>query len=196
MNELVGPWPGSLVTRDDARERELADQLEASAPLAFRVAYAVLRHREDAEDVAQEALAKAFRSFRALRDRDRFEAWLVRITWRRALDRRRAETRRDRREQAAADAPAALTAEDLASSRETEGRVLAEVDRLSEKLRIVVVLAAIEGHDLTEVARLLALPVGTVKSRLFHARRTLAERLAPITTDPRFRWIARDTKPR
>src|SRR2546425_11061374 len=97
MNELVGPWPGSLVTGDDAQARELADRLEASAPLAFRVAYAVLRHREDAEDVAQEALAKAFQSFRALRDRDRFEAWLVRITWRRALDRRRAETRSEER---------------------------------------------------------------------------------------------------
>ncbi len=68
------------MTRDDTRERELADQLEASAALAFRVAYAVLRHRQDAEDVAPETLAKAIRSFWALRDRDRFEAWLVRIT--------------------------------------------------------------------------------------------------------------------
>jgi len=190
MNELVGPWPGSLVTGHDSLDREAADRLEASAPLAFRVAYAVLRHREDAEDVAQEALAKAFQSMRALRDRDRFEAWLVRITW------RRTETRRDRREQGAADPEAVPSPEDLASSREMEGLVWAEVDKLSEKLRIVVVLAAIEGHDLAEVARLLALPVGTVKSRLFHARRTLAERLAPMAEDPRLRWIARDTKPR
>ncbi len=196
MNELVGRWPGSLVTGDDSLDREAADRLEAGAPLAFRVAYAVLRHREDAEDVAQEALAKAFQSMRALRDRDRFEAWLVRITWRRALDRRRTETRRDRREQVAADPEAVLSPEDLASSREMEGLVWAEVDKLSEKLRIVVVLAAIEGHDLAEVARLLALPVGTVKSRLFHARRTLAERLAPMAEDPRLRWIARDSKPR
>src|SRR2546427_8302812 len=166
MNELVGPWPGSLVTGDDAQVRELADRLEASAPLAFRVAYAVLRHREDAEDVAQEALAKAFQSFRALRDRDRFEAWLVRITWRRALDRRRAETRRDRREQSAVDPPAALTAEDLASSRELEARVWAEVDRLSEELRIGVVRAAIQGHDLREGARPPPLPLGTGKARL------------------------------
>src|SRR6266498_2840534 len=181
MNELVGPWPGSLVTGDHAQDDGLADRLEAGAPIAFLVAYGVLRHREDAEDVAQEALAKAFQSFRALRDRDRFEAWLVRITWRRALDRRRAETRRDRRDQVAADPPAVLSPEELASSREQESLVWAEVDKLSEKLRMVVVLAAIEGHDLVEVARLLALPVGTIKSRLFHARRTLAERLAPLT---------------
>src|SRR5260370_33412017 len=103
MNEVVGRWPGSLVTGDDSLDREAADRLEAGAPLAFRVAYAVLRHREDAEDVAQEALAKAFQSMRALRDRDRFEAWLVRITWRRARDRRRTETPPGPRRPGAAD---------------------------------------------------------------------------------------------
>ena len=187
MEELVGRWPESLVSASDPRARPLADCLERCAPLAFRVAYSVLRHREDAEDVAQEALAKAFRSAGSLRDRDRFEAWLVRIAWRRALDRRRGEARRDRREQAAAGPPAAPTVEDLAASREREERVWAEVDRLPEKLRVVVVLAAIEGHDLAEVARLLEVPVGTVKSRLFHARRTLAERL---------RWTVERTNPR
>jgi RNA polymerase sigma-70 factor (ECF subfamily) len=58
-----------------------------------------------------------------------------------------------------------------------EERIWAEVDRLPEKLRMVVVLAAIEGHDMADVSRLLEVPVGTVKSRLFHARRALAERL-------------------
>jgi len=82
MNELVGPWPGILVSADDAGGTELAELLEAAAPLAFRVAFAVLRRRQDAEDVAQDALAKAFQSQGTLRDRDRFEAWLVRITWR------------------------------------------------------------------------------------------------------------------
>ena len=53
--------------------------------LVFRVAFGVLRHRQDAEDVAQEALIKAHRSFRQLRDRERFRAWLVRLTWRRGI---------------------------------------------------------------------------------------------------------------
>jgi len=72
---------------------------------------------------------------------------------------------------------ATATVEDLALSREVEDRIWAEVDRLPEKLRMVVVMAAIEGHDMAEVSRLLEVPVGTVKSRLFHARRALAERL-------------------
>jgi RNA polymerase sigma-70 factor (ECF subfamily) len=185
MNELLGHWPGSAVSADDSQARELAERVEAAAPLAFRVAYSVLRHRQDAEDVAQEALTKAFQGFAALRDRDRFEAWLVRITWRRALDRRRSEARRGRREQAAADLEPAPTVEDVALGREMEARVWNEVDRLPEKQRIVVVLAAIEGYDMAEVARLLALPVGTVKSRLFNGRRALAERLGSALKDSR-----------
>ena len=51
-------------------------RLAESATLAFRVAYAVLRHRQDAEDVAQEAMAQAYRNFAKLQDRGRFRAWL------------------------------------------------------------------------------------------------------------------------
>jgi RNA polymerase sigma-70 factor (ECF subfamily) len=177
MNELVGRWPGLFVSQDEAGDADLAQLLESAAPLAFRVAYGVLRQRQDAEDVAQEALAKAFQRQGTLRERDRFEAWLVRITWRRALDRRRSQLRRERREQAVIGPHTTATVEDLAVSREMEGRIWAEVDRLPEKLRMVVVLAAIEGHDMADVSRLLEVPVGTVKSRLFHARRALAERL-------------------
>lgn len=177
MNELVGRWPGLFVSEDEAGEADLTRLLESAAPLAFRVAYGVLRRRQDAEDVAQEALTKAFQRQGTLRDPDRFQPWLVRITWRRALDRRRSELRRERREQGFIGPRATATVEDLALSRETEDRIWAEVDRLPEKLRIVVVLAAIEGHDMADVSRLLEVPVGTVKSRLFHARRALAERL-------------------
>ena len=59
------------------------------------------------------------------------------------------------------------------------------IDGLPEKLRVVIVLAAIEGHDIREVARLLDVPEGTVKSRLFLARKGLAESLrclAPEST--------------
>ena len=79
-------------------EREFEARLADSSRLAFRVAFSVLRQREDAEDVAQEAFAKAYRSFRQLRDRTRFRAWLVRMTWRMALDRHRANRRRLARE--------------------------------------------------------------------------------------------------
>jgi DNA-directed RNA polymerase specialized sigma24 family protein len=56
-----------VVAVDEALEREFEARLADSSRLAFRVAYSVLRHREDAEDVAQEALAKAYKSIRKLR---------------------------------------------------------------------------------------------------------------------------------
>lgn len=83
---------------DQELEREFEARLVESSTLAFRIAYGVLRHRQDAEDVAQEALARAHRRFRQLRDRERFRAWLVRLTWRMAIDRRRSDQRRLARE--------------------------------------------------------------------------------------------------
>src|SRR5438105_1414821 len=67
-------------------EGEFETRVAESSVLAFRVAYSVLRNREEAEDVAQNALIKAYRHFRSLRGRDRFRAWLVRIAWRHALE--------------------------------------------------------------------------------------------------------------
>src|SRR5215510_582822 len=98
MHEHAERLLGSLVTADLELEREFELRLADSSRLAFRVAFSVLRQREDAEDVAQEAFAKAYRSFSQLRDRTRFRAWLVRMTWRMALDRQRANRRRAVRE--------------------------------------------------------------------------------------------------
>jgi RNA polymerase sigma-70 factor, ECF subfamily len=177
MDDLAAAFPGHLVS-DGALDREFEQRLAEASTLAFRVAYGVLRQREDAEDVAQEAAVRAYRRFGSLRDRERFRPWLVRIAWRLAIDRRRSERRRESRELVAwgASAPAP-TAEQVASARQTEERVWRAVEDLPEKLRIVVVLAAIEGHGVREVAALLQVPEGTVKSRLHDARRRMLERL-------------------
>jgi len=76
--------------------------------------------------------------------------------------------------------------EQMAAWREFERHLYRAMDELPEKLRIVVVLAGLEGYDTREVAALLGLPEGTVKSRLHAARKQLAERL---------RWIASGTRP-
>ena len=167
---------GLVAVNDDAVEREFEARLVESSTLAFRVAYGVLRHREDAEDVAQEAFVKAYRSFSQLRDRERFRAWLVRMTWRLALDRQRGDRRRLAREAATHDVSLADTADELID-RERAAHLWAAIDSLPDKLRIVIVLAGIEEHDTAEVARLLDVPQGTVKSRLFLARQRLKEQL-------------------
>ena len=164
-------WAGA-VSLDPALEREFEERITDSSALAFRVALSVLRHREDAEDVAQDAFLRARRAFSGIRDRDRFRAWLVRTAFRLALDRLRGERRRTRRQDAVAlETPARTdSAETDAVRGELRAHVSAAVAELPEKLRIVTVLAAIEEHDLASVARLLELPEGTVKSRLHRAR--------------------------
>src|SRR5262245_54028444 len=154
MNDWAGGFPGAFVSLDEGLEREFEDRLRESTTLAFRVAYGVLRHRQDAEDVAQEAFAKAYRCFGQLRDRDRFRAWLVRMTWRLAIDRWRADRRRTAREQTVEMADAVST-EDEAISRERAEQLWRAIDELPEKLRVVTVLGAIEGHDIRELSRLL-----------------------------------------
>jgi RNA polymerase sigma-70 factor (ECF subfamily) len=175
MNGLADGYPG-LVTAENVLEREFGERLRESSSLAFRVAYGVLRHREDAEDVAQEAFVRAHRSIAQLRDRERFRAWLVRMTWRLAIDRLRGERRRVAREMTVEPRPEA-NAEQIAAAGERSRRLWAAIDELPDKLRIAIVLSGIEGHDVAEVARLLDIPEGTVKSRLFLARKALAEKL-------------------
>src|SRR6266404_2424449 len=103
MPEFADRLADGLVSVDAELECEFEARLVESSRLAFRVAFSVLRNREDAEDVAQEAFAKAYRSFRQLRNRDRFRAWLVRMTWRLAIDRQRADRWRAARD--ASEAP-------------------------------------------------------------------------------------------
>src|SRR5574339_538025 len=112
MHERADRLAGNFVTVDEALAREFEARLVESSTLAFRVAFSVLRQREDAEDVAQEAFAKAYRSFRQLRERDRFRAWLVRMTWRLAIDRQRAEKRRNVRESTPVEAAHSTAIED------------------------------------------------------------------------------------
>jgi RNA polymerase sigma-70 factor, ECF subfamily len=179
MSDVADGYPATFVgAASDADEFEA--RLRESGTLAFRVAYAVLRDRPDAEDVAQEAFVKAFRSFGQLRDRERFRAWLVRTTWRLAIDRRRGDRRRLTREQAV-ELPGEPSVEQIAVARERASHLWAAIDALPEKLRLVVVLAGIEGHDTRDVAALLAIPEGTVRSRMFLARKALAERLQWLT---------------
>jgi RNA polymerase sigma-70 factor (ECF subfamily) len=187
MHEHAERLAGSLVTAGRELEREFEARLADSSKLAFRIAFSVLRQREDAEDVAQEAFAKAYRSFDQLRDRTRFRAWLVRMTWRMALDRQRANRRRWVREFPVADpAEAGLQARldtgDVVAARERAEHLWNAIEALPVKLRLVVVLAGIEGHDMHEVSALLDVPEGTVKSRLFLARKQLKERLSWMVT--------------
>lgn len=163
-----------------AARREFEERLAECGPLAYRVARGVLRNDADAEDVAQEALLRAYRRFDRLRERNKFRGWLVRIAFRLALDRSRSANRRTMRETkwgAPARRAASWTAEELAASSEFQAHLDRAIEELPEKLRLVLLLSAMEGHSVEEVSEILAVPMGTVKSRLFIARKRLAEKL-------------------
>jgi RNA polymerase sigma-70 factor (ECF subfamily) len=177
MNAFAGRLASPLVSEQSALEREFENGLAKWSSLAFRVAFSVLRQREDAEDVAQEALTKAYRSLSQLREHERLKAWLVRTAWRMALDRRESDMRRGRREEQAVEGPRMPTGEDMVLSAERAARLWTAIDSLPDKLRIVVVMASIQEHDLAQVAAALEIPEGTVKSRMFEARKLLRERL-------------------
>ena len=177
MHEYVDRLPDTLTRVADELDGEFERLLVESSTLAFRVAYGVLRQREDAEDVAQEAFIKAHRNFRRLRDRGRFRSWLVRLTWRLAIDRQRANRRRSNRDTEHVRLSPSVTTADPAIDNERANHLWTAIDALPERLRLPLILAGIEGHDIREVARLLQVPEGTVKSRLFHARERMKESL-------------------
>jgi len=184
MDALAASLPGTAVSFDAALAREFDERLADCPKLAYRVALGVLRNSAEAEDVAQEAMLRAYRNFHRLRDRERFRGWIARTAWRLALDRIRASGRREKRESAAAESAPQVEVESVVASREFERHVASAMDALPEKLRQVMVLAAIEGYNTREMARLLEIAEGTVRSRLFLARKQLAESL---------RWLVKNT---
>jgi RNA polymerase sigma-70 factor, ECF subfamily len=187
MQELVLIQPIRTAQREWAREaeatakrREFEAQLGECGVLAFRVARGVLRNTADAEDVAQDALLRAFRKFEQVREPQRLRGWLVRVAFRLALDRVRSSRRREKRETLWAQpilSPVPRTAEDLAASQQFQDHLDRAMDELPDKLRLVLLLSAIHGQSLEQIASELGVPVGTVKSRLFTARKKLAEKL-------------------
>lgn len=156
--------------------------------IVFRTALAALGSREDAEDAAQEAFVMAWRRHSGFRGESTFKTWLLTITWRKALDRRRSRrlwwSRQITSFGTDADASplddiatAEPNAERVAVSKDLADRATDEITRLSPKLRDALLLAASGEHRYEEIARLLEIPLGTVKWRVAEARRLLTSRL-------------------
>ena len=183
---------------DDDREavrRVQAGETEAFEPLVekykrkvFRLAYQVLRDQEEALDTAQEAFVKAFRALPTFKGDSAFYTWLFRITMNVALDRKRQRATRAKSLGAEDVAPeewertATSTdpdPEDVATSVERRERIRKGLDSLSEHHRAIIILSDIEGLQYREIAEVLGIPMGTVMSRLHHARKRLREVLGP-----------------
>jgi len=146
----------------------------------FGVALRMLGNRAEAEDVAQEAFVRAHRALGGFRGDAKLSTWLYAITSRLCLNRLASGERRMARQgehallrlsDAGPRPDAALERRELETAL---GRAIAE---LPEDRRIVVVLRDIEGLSYEEIAQVLELELGTVRSRLHRARSELKEKL-------------------
>lgn len=150
-----------------------------------RLAAHVLRQPDEAEDAAQEAFLRAFRSLHTFRRDARFTTWLYRITLNVCLDQRRLKRRA---RETSLQAPEHQPALSHQPTPDAEARVLVEtlLDRLTPPMRAMLVLREQEGLEYEEIAHVLEIPVGRVKWRLHQARaqfRTLWSEMQQETDD-------------
>ncbi len=150
----------------------------------------MVNSREDAEDIAQETFVRIYAGLRSFQSRSSLNTWVYRIATNLCIDYRRKNNRPDRQpvplagrgaqpgiEQVRADASAEPEARALRSElAQALDRAIAD---LPERLRTVVVLHDVNGLAYEEIAAIVGCPLGTVKSRLFHARAALRAALAP-----------------
>jgi RNA polymerase sigma-70 factor, ECF subfamily len=143
--------------------------------LVFHVAYAVLSDRADAEEVVQDAFFRAYRKLSGLREPQKFRAWVAQMGYRLALNRWRAAARARRRDTSWHEMyrDAQTNVESIVAQREVKQRLREEIDRLPKKLRAVVILNAVQELDTRDIAGVLHIPEGTVRSRLHLARKAL-----------------------
>ena len=144
--------------------------------MVYQIAYSALGNAADAEEVAQDVFLRAHSKLSSLNDRQKFRAWVGRMSWRLALNRLRSRSRSLHRDSAwHALQPAAANPESEVVQREFASRLDREIANLPEKLRSVLLLSAVEDLDTAAIAATLGIPEGTVRSRLFLARRRLLE---------------------
>jgi RNA polymerase sigma-70 factor (ECF subfamily) len=160
-----------LIERAKDGDRDAFGTLVASSiDRLFAIAIRVLHDHARAEDAVQSALLRAWRDLAGLRDPARFDAWLHRLLLRACYD----EARRQRTFEANVRVVSVEPGEADASGRLADRDQLERAfRRLPIDQRAVIVLHHYQGMPLTEVADVLGIPVGTARSRLHYALRTL-----------------------
>jgi RNA polymerase sigma-70 factor (ECF subfamily) len=143
----------------------------------FQIAYSVLGNSADAEDISQEAFLRAYQKFDSLREAEKFRAWVNRIVFRLALNRKRGYRRRLARDSAwqGMETQPVVDGAKQAEQQVMLDRLRREIDRLPEKFRSVLLLSLVEEMEPTDVGAILGIPAGTVRSRMHTARKLLLE---------------------
>ncbi len=166
--------PG-LETREEAagREARFAALVERQSRFAFQVAYSILRNVHDAEDAVQEAFLKLYRG-NAWESVDDERAFLARVAWRVAVSRIGKRVRQAPGRAADPDPDQLLIAADRA------GAIHRLIDALPEDLRQPLALASVEELNSRQIAVVMGIAEGTVRTRLMRARQILRKKLVAL----------------
>lgn len=170
MNEIL------LISRARTGDREAFGGLvEQYRDNVYRLAYRMCGNAYDADEAAQEAFVAAWRALPNFRGDAKFSTWLYRLTTNAAID----VMRREKRHQTVGDGEMIDVADDADSPQETVERteqqeaVQKALSTLSEEYREILLLRYMEELDYSEIAEVLQLPSGTVKSRINRAKAAL-----------------------
>ena len=166
--------PDALLVAETLRGRPEAfgTLVERYDRAVYHLAYRTLQDREEARDATQEAFFKAYRSLKTFKPDAKFSTWLFAITYHGCCDRL---SRRKRFSNEAlpdyADPSAGPEREAIAGDEAR--RLRAAIDALPEKYRTVITLFHLQGRQYDEIASILGLPMGTVKTHLYRAKEQL-----------------------
>jgi RNA polymerase sigma-70 factor, ECF subfamily len=165
------------------------------ARMVYRIAYSILRRPQDAEDAAQECFLRVLKHKDKLHKVRNSKTWLARVAWTTALDKRRSGggmplhlgAQISGMEDGAAGEPLleslrdpAPAADDLLAQKQMRQLLERLIAGLPEELRHPLELSTVEELNSAEIAELMGIPEGSVRTRLFRARQQLKEKLAAL----------------
>lgn len=172
-----------LVIRVQHGDREAFDELaRRHASRAFAIAYRILRHTQDAEDLVQDAFIAALDGIGTFDPTRPFAPWFFKIVVNRALNAASARSTRERHVTVTYlwNTDAVAVEFDPAERSEIRQRFRTALDALPRQQRVIVELSDIDGRSSTEIGEMLDLPRGTVRWHLHQARKALRTTLADL----------------
>lgn len=172
-------WKGSADLLEDAPRADQAafqSLVHRQTRFVFRIAYALLRNTYDAEDVVQETFIRIYRKRAWLSMVDE-RAYLARVAWRIARDRQRRPCMEENGAELNEVPASSPTPEETLISAGNVSIIHRLIDTLQEELRQPLVLSTLQELTSAQVAAVLGIPEGTVRTRILRARQILKQKL-------------------
>lgn len=162
--------------RSGDREAMIMLLKEIESPL-YRTAYYLLNHEQDALDITQEALIRIYTSIQSYKEQAQFLTWAQRIVTNLCIDHFRKQKEMTNIDDVERILSSAENVEERVIRRNTADEIEKAIEKLPAHFRTVVVLRYLQDFSYNEIANIMELPLNTVKSHLFRARKILQQLL-------------------